>query len=70
MKRLIATSLLALSLTAAGCATRVAFVAPLPPRARVEVIGVAPYRGAVWVPGHWVYSRYRGEWFWVRGYWH
>lgn len=67
MKRFIATALLALSVAATGCATRIAIG---PPPARVEVIGVAPYRGAVWVPGHWVYSRYRGEWFWVRGYWH
>ena len=66
MKRLIAISLLALSLGAAGCAARVALVAPAP---RVEVVGYAPYRGAVWVPGHWVWSRYRAEWVWVRGYW-
>ena len=64
MKAIIAAGVLALSLAASGCVTRVALV---PPRARVEVIGVAPYRGAVWVPGHWTRGRY--DWVWVRGYW-
>ncbi|MEA2162681.1 MAG: hypothetical protein QOK37_808 [Thermoanaerobaculia bacterium] len=64
MKRIIAIALLAGSALVAGCATRVALVAPVP---RVEVIGVAPYRGAVWVPGH--YIRARRDWVWVRGYW-
>lgn len=64
MKALIAAALLALSLDATGCVTRVALG---PPPARVEVIGVAPYRGAVWIPGHWVRGRY--DWVWVRGRW-
>jgi hypothetical protein len=64
MKALIAAALLALSLGATGCVTRVALG---PPPARVEVIGVAPYRGAVWIPGHWVRARY--DWVWVRGRW-
>jgi len=64
MKRLIGIALVAVSLAATGCATRAVLVAP---PARVEVIGVAPYRGAVWVPGHWVRSY--GEFVWVRGRW-
>ena len=64
MKAIITAGLIAISLAATGCVTRVALV---PPAARVEVIGVAPYRGAVWVPGHWVRGRY--DWLWVRGYW-
>ena len=64
MKATIAAGLIALSLTATGCVTRVALG---PPPARVEVIGAAPYRGAVWVPGHWARARY--NWVWVRGYW-
>ena len=64
MKAIITAGLLAISLAAAGCVTRVALV---PPAHRVEVIGVAPYRGAVWVPGRWVRGRY--DWVWVRGYW-
>ena len=63
MKATIAAGLIALSL-GAGCTARVALV---PPPARVEVIGVSPYRGAVWVPGHWAYGRI--GWVWVRGYW-
>jgi hypothetical protein len=64
MKKTIAVVMLAASTFAASCATRVALVAPRP---RVEVIGVAPYRGAVWVPGH--YTRAHRDWVWVRGYW-
>jgi len=48
MKAIITAGLIAISLAATGCVTRVALV---PPARRVEVIGVAPYRGAVWVPG-------------------
>jgi hypothetical protein len=65
MKTAIASLLVAGTLGAAGCATRVILAGP--PPARVEVIGVAPFYGAVWVPGHWV-SRYSG-WVWVRGHW-
>jgi uncharacterized lipoprotein YajG len=64
MKKIIAIALLAASSLAAGCATRAVLVAPAP---RVEVIGVAPYRGAVWVQGH--YIRAHRDWVWVRGYW-
>lgn len=64
MKAIITAALIAISLAATGCVTRVALRSPA---ARVEVIGVAPYRGAVWVPGHWVRGRY--DWVWVRGYW-
>jgi len=39
---------------------------PLPP-ARVEVIPVHPYYGAVWVRGYWV--RERHHWVWVPGHW-
>jgi hypothetical protein len=41
---------------------------PPPPPARVEVVPVAPYPGAIWVGGHWVHYRHRG-WIWVGGYW-
>ena len=64
MKAIITAGLIAISLAATGCVTRVALG---PPARRVEVIGVAPYRGAVWMPGHWARGRY--DWVWVRGYW-
>jgi hypothetical protein len=64
MKKIIAVTALTVSLLGSACAARVAFVSPAP---RVEVIGVAPYRGAVWYSGHWV--RGRRDWVWVRGYW-
>ncbi len=64
MKKLMAVTALTFSLLGSACAARVALVAPAP---RVEVIGIAPYRGAVWVHGYWV--RGRRDWVWVRGYW-
>jgi len=66
MKRLIGIALIAISLASAGCATRAAVVVG-PPPARIEVIGVRPYRNAVWVPGYWL--RARGGWVWVGGRW-
>ncbi len=54
----------ALSFGAVGC---VAVVRPAPPAPRYEVTGVAPFPGAVWIQGHWVY-RY-GAWRWMRGHW-
>lgn len=38
-----------------------------PPPARVEVIPVVPYPGAIWVRGYYVRGRY--GWVWVRGHW-
>jgi hypothetical protein len=64
MKKMIAIAILAASTLAAGCVTRTALIVP---RSRVEVIGVAPYRGAVWVPGHYIQAR--RDWVWERGYW-
>ena len=39
-----------------------------PPPDRVEVITVAPYRGAVWERGHWARGP-RHRWVWVSGHW-
>ena len=39
-----------------------------PPPERVEVITVAPYRGAVWERGHWARGP-RHRWVWVSGHW-
>lgn len=36
------------------------------PPPRHEVIGIAPFHGAVWVPGQWVW---RDRWVWYRGQW-
>ena len=67
MKTTIASLLLAATLGAAGCATRAVIIAG-PPPARVEIVPVRPFYGAVWIPGHWAPARY-GGWVWVRGYW-
>ncbi len=53
-----------ISTGAVGC---VAVVRPAPPAPRYEVVGVAPFPGAVWIGGHWV--RRFGEWRWLRGHW-
>lgn len=37
-----------------------------PPPARVEVIGVAPWPGAVWISGRWIWS---DRWIWRSGHW-
>lgn len=37
-----------------------------PPVAPVEVIGIAPRPGYIWIGGHYVW---RGRWVWVPGYW-
>jgi len=59
-----------LTLLAIGCTRKVVIYeqAPAPPP-RVEVYTVAPFKGAVWAPGHWAWKgRYRG-WVWRSGHW-
>jgi len=50
----------------AGCASRAVYVRTAPPPVRAEVVGVPPYAGAVWVPGHW---EWHGNWIWSPGRW-
>ena len=45
------------------------YVRPAPPAPKVEVITVAPYPGAVWVPGHWQWRRRAREYVWILGHW-
>lgn len=80
MKRIIvASSLLAMSACAVTVrnpvhdvdgyydAEEVYYTQPAPiPRAEV-VIGVAPSRNHVWVPGYW--TRHRDNWYWMQGRW-
>lgn len=42
-------------------------VAVAPPPPRVEVIGVAPAQGYVWMGGYWRWGG--GGYYWVPGYW-
>ncbi|MGC8698192.1 MAG: hypothetical protein ACP5Q0_06920 [Halothiobacillus sp.] len=37
-----------------------------PPPPPYEVIGIAPFFGAIWMPGQWIW---RDRWVWHRGYW-
>ena len=39
----------------------------VPPPPRVEVVGVAPFPGALWIHGYWGHERY--GWRWRPGYW-
>ncbi len=65
-------SVLLATLALAGCAVPASGEAELnvavpPPPARVEVVGVAPFPGAVWIRGHWI--RRGDDWVWIKGYW-
>lgn len=40
-----------------------------PPAPRREVVRVAPYRGAVWIPGHHDWRPRRNGYVWVSGRW-
>ncbi len=40
-----------------------------PPPNRVEIVAASPYPGAVWVHGHWRWSRWYHQWVWVPGHW-
>lgn len=70
MKKLISVSsgvLLAALLS--GCVATVGYEVPVPPPPQEEVITVAPFGGAVWMPGVWVWHRRHRRYEWRRGYW-
>jgi hypothetical protein len=71
-KTILATSVLALALTAGGCAARVGYygeyVSTPPPPPRREIIGVAPGPGFVWIEGYYAW-RPAGGYYWVPGHW-
>lgn len=64
---------LGLLLGALSCAPQpevgvgVVYVDRQPPRARIEVLGVAPSQNLVWLTGHW--SWVGGNYVWVPGQW-
>ena len=43
------------------------FVQEHPPADLVEVVGVPPAAGLVWLPGHWLWQG--NEWIWSAGRW-
>jgi hypothetical protein len=51
---------------AAGCAV---YTRPAPPALRVEVQPVRPHAQAVWMAGHWQWSRWHHRHVWVPGHW-
>ena len=42
---------------------------PEPPPAQVEVVGVAPFLDAIWIPGYWVWHKRHHQYRWRAGYW-
>ena len=52
-----------------GCVAYGEAYIPAAPAPQVEVIGVAPYPEAIWVPGYWGWHRRHREYRWVQGYW-
>ncbi|MDD5730799.1 MAG: hypothetical protein PHN57_06700 [Candidatus Omnitrophica bacterium] len=52
-----------------GCVAYGEAYIPAPPPPEVEVIGVAPYPGAIWVPGYWGWHRAHHRHEWHHGYW-
>jgi len=52
-----------------GCAAYGQAYIPAPPPPQVEVVGVAPYPEAIWVPGYWHWERGHREYRWEQGYW-
>ncbi len=64
MRRLLPMALLSLSLLA--CAGEVYVPGP-PPPPQAEIVGVAPYPGAVWINGSYVWEG--GRHVWLPGRW-
>jgi hypothetical protein len=65
-KKLIPTVLLAAAAASVmGCMGEAVIAGP-PPAARVEVRGIAPGPGYLWIDGHW---GWRGDWVWMGGRW-
>ena len=65
-------ALLALTLAASGSAacgpgSAEIVVETGPPPEQIEVVGLAPYPGAVWVRGHWQWTG--GRYHWFPGHW-
>ncbi|RLC52766.1 MAG: hypothetical protein DRZ79_00625 [Candidatus Cloacimonadota bacterium] len=42
---------------------------PPPAKAIVEIKPTKPYPKAVWIPGHWKWSKKRQKYIWVKGHW-
>jgi hypothetical protein len=59
-----------IGLSLVGCAEEGAYVTVAPPPVQAEVVGVAPYPGAVWIGGYWGWEGGRHMWhggYWTRG---
>jgi hypothetical protein len=73
IRRLVRSVAMLALVTSAACAynpppsTRVVYIERRPPAARVEVIGVRPGPGYVWVAGYWGWSG--ADYYWVPGRW-
>ena len=53
-----------------SCGHAIIYVRQTPPSTKiVEVKPVKPYPTAVWIPGHWKWSRRQHKYIWVNGHW-
>ena len=52
-----------------GFGVHVGFPVPPAPAYYPEVVGIAPYPGAVWMRGHWLWRPYARRYAWIGGYW-
>ena len=50
-----------------GCGPAV--IVKRPPPARTEVKPAKPFRGSVWIKGHWKWSSTAKDYVWVSGHW-
>ncbi len=64
-----ALSALLLSLMLSGCVAYGEAYIPAPPPPQDEVVGIAPFTGAIWVPGFWDWHRRHRGYRWHEGYW-
>ena len=63
------TAAFLLTAVLSGCVATISGPMPVPPPAEVEVVGVAPFVGAVWMPGYWEWYPRHHRHYWRHGYW-
>ena len=69
MKKVVFIITTLLAILASGCVERTVYVRSGPPPLKTEIVTVAPYTDAVWVPGHWKWGGHYRGYVWVSGHW-
>ena len=52
-----------------SCTTHTVYVQKEPPPKVVEIKSARTHPKAVWIPGHWKWSRRKQKYVWVKGHW-